>query len=150
MKKLESLLLKACGYTTITVILFYLVAMLGFTKAAMDFKTFMLIFVFGVIISSAGLIFEIQRMHKALKVLIHYVILLISFFVIFFVAGKLGNAASSVVFSAIIVFTTLYAAISVITYLIKKAVNSADKIIDKSGKKVKEKKPYTPLYKNKD
>ena len=150
MKKLESLLLKACGYTTITVILFYLVAMMGFTKAAMDFKTFMLIFVFGVIISSAGLIFEIQRMHKALKVLIHYVILLISFFVIFFVAGKLGNAASSVVFSAIIVFTTLYAAISVITYLIKKAVNSADKIIDKSGKKVKEKKPYTPLYKNKD
>jgi hypothetical protein len=126
------------------------VAMMGFTKAAMDFKTFMLIFVFGVIISSAGLIFEIQRMHKALKVLIHYVILLISFFVIFFVAGKLGNAASSVVFSAIIVFTTLYAAISVITYLIKKVVNSADKIIDKSGKKVKEKKPYTPLYKNKD
>ena len=113
---------------------------MGFTKAAMDFKTFMLIFVFGVIISSAGLIFEIQQMHKALKVLIHYVILLISFFVIFFVAGKLGNAASSVVFSAIIVFTTLYAAISVITYLIKKAVNSADKIIDKSGKKVKEKK----------
>jgi prepilin signal peptidase PulO-like enzyme (type II secretory pathway) len=151
MKKLENLLLKASGYTIITVILFYLVAMMGeFTKAALDFKTFMLIFVFGIIISAVNLIFEIQILHKALKILIHYAVLLVSFFVIFFVAGKLGNAATSVIFSAIIVFTALYAVIFVITYLIKKAVTSADRVIDKSGTKRKEKKNYTPLYKSKD
>ena len=152
MKKLETVLLKACGYTIITAVLFDLVAMMGeFTKAALDFWTFLLIFTFGIIISAAGLIFEIRSMHKAVKVLLHYSVLLVAFFFIFLVAGKLGNAASSVIFSAIIVFTTLYAVIFAITYFIKKAINGADKLLSKSveaGKK--EKKPYTPLYKNKD
>ena len=152
MKKLETVLLKACGYTIITAILFYLVAMMGtFTKAALDFWTFLLIFVFGIIISAAGLIFEIRSMHKVIKVLLHYFVLLVAFFFIFLLAGKLGNAVSSVIFSAIIVFTTLYAAIFAITYLIKTAIKGADRLIGKSTEATKkEKKPYTPLYKNKD
>jgi hypothetical protein len=151
MKKLESILLRACGYTVVTAILFFFVAMMGeFTKAAIDFTTFLLIFIFGIIISATDLVFDIPALRKVFKVIIHYAVLLVAFFVVFLLAGKLGNAGSSVIFSALIIFTFLYAVIFTIVFLIKRAVNKADKMLAKSEKKKKEKPAYTPLYKNKD
>lgn len=152
MKKLENLLLKACGYTIITMALFYLVALIGeFTKAAIDFQTFALIFLFGIVIATAGLILEIRSMRLVFRIILHYFVLLIAFFFVFLFAGKLGTAGTSVIFSAIVVFTFLYALIFTITYLIKRAVNGADSLISaKTGNKKNEKKPYTPLYKTKD
>ena len=150
MKRIENLLLKACGYTLLILTLFYLVALLGeFTVAAIDFHTFALIFVFGVIISAVSLILYVEKIKPIFRVLIHYATLLVSFFVIFLFAGKLNAGGSSVVFSAIIIFTVLYAVIFTITYLIRRAVISADKALDKKAvsNAKKTKKPYTPLYK---
>ncbi len=153
MKKLENLLLKACGYTIITMTLFYIVALIGkLTAAALDFPTFALIFLFGTVISLSGLILEIQTMRAVFRILIHYFVLLTAFFFVFLFTGKLGNTSMPLIFSALIIFTFLYALIFTITYFIKRAVNSADSFLSKKitdGKKGK-KKPYTPLYKNKD
>lgn len=152
MKKIENLLLKACGYTLLTTLLFYIAALLGeFTKPAIDFPTFALIFVFGIIISAASMILYVKTMHTALKILIHYVILFIAFFVIFLLAGKLTLGGPSVVFAAIVIFTFLYALIFAAVYFIRRAVIGADKALDaRVSKKNSAKKPYTPLYKTKD
>ncbi len=150
MKKLETLLLKACGYTIITTALFYIIALIGkFTTAAIDFPTFALIFLFGIVISASSLILGIQSMRIIFRILIHYAVLLVSFFFVFLFAGKLGNAGMPVIFSAIIVFTFLYALIFALTYFIKRAVNGADSFLTKKNDSKKgEKKPYKPLYKN--
>lgn len=151
MKKIENLLLKACGYSLIILTLFFAVAALGnFTSAAIDFPTFLLIFVFGIIISTASMILYVQALKPIFRVMIHYAILLISFSVIFILAGKLGNGGASVIFSAIVIFTFLYAVIFAVTYLIRRAIKSADKALDKknsSSSKGNKNKPYTPLYK---
>lgn len=150
MKKIENLLLKACGYTLLILVLFYVVAMIGkLSAAAIDFPTFALIFVFGVIISAANLVLY-TKLKTVFKVLIHYAVLLISFSIIFILAGKLNTGGSSVIFTAIVVFTFLYGVIFAIAYFVRRAVISADKSLNKLNEKKggkNSKKPYTPRYK---
>ena len=150
MKKIENLLLKACGYTILILILFYAVAFTGFTTPAIQLPTFLLILVFGIVISAAGMILYVNSLKPILRVLIHYAVMLVSFFIVFILGGKLHTGGSSTIFAAIILFTFLYALIFAIVYFIRRAVISADKAIDKKSaaqSKRKKKKPYTPLYK---
>lgn len=152
MKKLEELLLRACGYTVLILTLFYLFAVVGdFVEAAIAFSTFALIFAFGIIISVAGLVFEIPTMRLIWKSLIHYGVLLISFTVIFIVAGKLSAGGIPTVFSAFIIFTFLYAVVFTIVYFARKALLAADVRLERTKEKRKQKpakKEYKALYKD--
>ena len=152
MKKLENLLLRGCGYTILITVLFFLVAVIGeYTNAAIDFPTMTLIFVFGVIISSSDLVLGVERIKKVFRVMIHYSVLLVAFFFVFILAGKLRTGGASAIFAATVIFTFLYALIFTITYLIKLAVKRADSAIDKKADKKhkRTKAEYTPIYKDK-
>ena len=152
MKKLENLLLRGCGYTILITVLFFLVAILGeYTNAAIDLATLSLILVFGIIISATDLVLGAERLKRVFRVMIHYSVLLLAFFFVFILAGKLRSGGASAVFAAIVIFTFLYAFIFAITYLIKRLINRADSAIDKNAatKKKRTAAEYTPIYKDK-
>ena len=141
-------MLKASAYAVLIVTLFFLFTLItNFTEAAMKIVTFILILLFGLIISLADFIFGIERINKGLRVLIHYAALLATFIVIFVVFGNIGSAGGGAVISAVFIFTVLYAIVFLIVYFAKKSVGKADKKLDKKApKKAKEKTPYKSLY----
>jgi prepilin signal peptidase PulO-like enzyme (type II secretory pathway) len=122
------------------------------THPAIKFGTFLIILLFGFVISIANTIFEIKKLHYALKLLIHYTALLLAFIFVFIIAGNIKISGAASVFSAIIIFTFLYGVIYALSYGLKAAMNSPSK--SKNGRKkqtgVGKKAPYKPLYKNDD
>ena len=148
MKRLEKLFLKACAYAVLIVTLFFLFTLAtSFTEAAIKIGTFMLILLFGLIIAAADLIFSIEKINKALRLLIHYAALLVTFIVIFVLSGNITAGGGGAVISAIFIFTVLYAVLFTVIFLVKRAVGTADKGLDKRMPKQAEKKPaYKSLY----
>ena len=155
MKIIENLLLKTCGYAVIILTSFYLFATLSeYADAYIGFPTFLVILAFGLLISAAGMIFKIEKIHMALRVLIHYASLLAAFCVIFISLGNLSAGSAGAVFSAVIIFTLFYGAIFAVVYflrlLIKKSDSSLNQKISKKSTEPSAKKEYKPLYKSED
>lgn len=151
MKKLHNLLLTACTYTVIVLTLFYLfAAATDFADAGIELPMFAMIFGFCALISVAGLILEIEKIKKPLRILIHYVTLFVAFLVIFVISGNISKKGPAAVFSAVVIFTFLYAVIFLICAFAKRALGAADKRIDKriakNEKNKKPKAPYKSLY----
>jgi hypothetical protein len=148
MKTIEKFVLKACSYAVLIVTLFFLFTLItDFTEAALRIGTFMLILLFGFIISIADLIFRTDRINMALRLLIHYASLLVTFIVVFVVFGNIAGGGGGAVISAVFIFTALYAVIFTVVYFLKRSARAADKWIDnRSPKKQADKKPYTSLY----
>ena len=151
MKRLEKLLLSGCGYTVLILSLFYLFALFdSYTQAYINFPTFLLIFLFGILVSLAGMILKIDRIKMPLRLLIHYATLLITFCVVFIFTGNLSAGGGSIVFSAIVIFTFLYVILALIVYLVLKFIRKADLKMDSlvGSKKESKKNAYSPLYKS--
>ena len=155
MKKIEKIALSACALTVIILTFFYLFALIGqLTDPMISFTTFLLILGFSLIISLTSLILRIERMKMIVRIIIHYASLLVAFTVIFLISGNLSAGGTPVVFSAIVVFTFLYAVIFALTYFIKRTIGAADKKIDKrlqaKATPTKSKSEYKSLYSSKD
>lgn len=155
MKKIEKILLSACALTVIILTFFYLFALIGqFTDPMISFTTFLLISGFSLIISLMSLILKIERLKMIVRVIVHYASLLVAFTVIFLISGNLGAGGTPVVFSAIVVFTFLYAVIFALSYFIKNVIGAADRKIDArlraKAKPTKSKSEYKSLYSSKD
>ena len=155
MKKIESILLRATGFTVAILFLFYLFAIAtSFIDPLISFPTFMLILAFGFIISLSTLIFEIKSLKPIFRILIHYAVLLIAFCAVFVNSGNLSAGGDAAIFTAIAIFTVLYAVIFALTYLVLRSVKAADTKLDakleseKSKDNKKEKtSTYEPRYK---
>ena len=152
MRIIEKLLLKSCAYSVLIVTLFFLFTMVtSFTEAAIRLGTFFLILLFGLLISLSDLILKIEKLHKMLRLLIHYSVLLVAFIVIFIISGNISASGAGAVFSAVFIFTVLYAVISLIVYLAKRSVKSVDaKLGKKAAQNKKPKSNYKPLYGSKN
>ena len=153
MKKLESLLFHTTAYTVLILLMFYIFGVASdFTDAYISFPTFMTILGFGALISLASMIFSIKKIHMALRTLIHFVVLLIAFCVIFISAGNISSGGQGAIFIAIAIFTVFYLSIFAISFIIISTVRKADANIDKKIKaetqKLQKKKKYKPLYKS--
>ena len=151
MKRLENLLLSGCGYTVLILSLFYLFALFdSYTGAYINFPTFLLIFFFGFLVAAAGMILKIDRIKLPVRLLIHYITLLVTFCIVFIFTGKLSAGGASVVFSSIVIFTFLYIFLALIVYLVLKFIRKADSKFDTMAKSKNEskKKAYSPLYKS--
>lgn len=149
MEKIKSIILSSTAYTVVIILLFYIYALIGnLTHPAITFGTFLIILLFGFVISLANMIFKIDKLHYAIKLLIHYAALLISFIFVFIIAGKLSISGIASVFSAIVIFTFLYAVIYAISYGVKSALNSVDKSKKSANNKqqTNKKSVYKPLY----
>ena len=148
MKRLENVVLKACSYAVLIATLFFLFTLItNFTEAALKIGTFMLILLFGFIIALADLIFGIKKLNNALRVLIHYGALLLTFIVVFVVFGNISLGGAGATISAIFIFTALYAVVFPIIYFSKKSIGAIDKKLDKKApKRANEKQPYKSIY----
>lgn len=150
MKKIEGILLRACGFTVLILVLFYLFAVAtSFVDPAIGFPTFLLILTFGFIISLSSLIFEIKTLKTPIKVAIHYVALLVAFCAVFIYSGKLTAGGDAAIFTAVAIFTALYAVIFAIAFSVMRTVRIADNKFEakaKSGEKKEIKKEKTSTY----
>lgn len=149
MEKIKSIVLNSTAYTVVILLLFYIYALIGnLTHPAITFGTFLIILLFGFVISLANMIFGIKRLHPALRLLIHYAALLVAFIFVFVIAGKLAINGIASVFSAIIIFTILYGVIYAISYGVKSALSSVEKPKHSVKKQTTfdKKSTYKPLY----
>ena len=154
MKFLENLILKSCGFTLSILFIFYLGGTIAdFTNPYIDFKTFLTVLLFGTLIAVAGLLFKIEKMHIALRVLIHYLVLFISFTVIFIISGNISAKGAAAIFTSLIIFTFFYAIMFTAAYFLRKLIKNADARIDKNAHPrpaSKKRSEYKKLYKNED
>lgn len=149
MKKVEKLILEACAYAVLICLLFLLFAEIsGFTAATLSLGRFALLLLFGGVIAGANTIWELRDWHYMLRLFIHYVALLTSFFVVFVISGNIKVNGGAAIFVATFVFTFLYAIIFTIAYFVKKSLRAVDKKLSGSQKKAgsKEEK-YSPRFK---
>ena len=152
MKKIESILLRGCGFTILILTLFYAFASFGkLTNQAIGFDIFALIFIFGQIISLTTEILLLPRPIFAIRLLIHYASLMVAFCAIFIATGNIKADTPANIFSAVIVFTFLYAFFSGVVLLIKKLIGSLDNRIgkNKTNTDKNNKKPYKSIYSDK-
>ena len=155
MKTLENILHKACSYTVIILGLFYLFGTLtGSNVTLINAKSFLLIALFGLLISLAELILHIKKIHVLIRVLLHYLILLISFYTVFISSGNIKAENAGQIFVAAVIFTIFYAFMFGFVYILRRFISKADKnIIQKQSKnntQKTKKSSYRPLYKNED
>ncbi len=106
---------------------------LGITEIGLKFDSFLLILAFSALIGALSLLFKASSLHFWMQVAIHYALLLLSFFLLFSLSGKIYPQASTV-FVFLILFTVAYAIVMVITFLLKRALGGI------AGKDKKEKK----------
>ena len=152
MRKLEKILLKSCSYTVLTLALFYTFALVGkFTAAYIDFGTFAVFYLFGLIISITDLVLSVERLRFVFRLGIHYSVLLAVFCIVFVVMGKISLKSAGAVFSSIIIFTLFYAIMSAIVYIIKRLTQKGDDFVDlrsnKNKSQKKQKQEYKSIYK---
>lgn len=155
MKRIERLLFESSAYCSLIVFLFLLfTATESDSFGGMKLGTFALIFAFGILISLAGAILRIKSIKLIYRLVIHYFTLFAAFCVVFMISGNLFITSPASIFSAIAIFTFLYAAVFGASILMKHAVSALEKPVDKavkkkqmSNKKKAEEKAYKPLYK---
>ena len=153
MKKAEKFLLHTSAYTVLFCALFLIfMAISGFSDASLDIGRFFLILLFSFFISIAGIILGLKSWHPALRIAIHFTVLLSAFTVVFVFSGNIKGSGAGAIFSSIIVFSFLYLVVSLIVYSVKKSVSAIDKKLEKRTSKHSAKKPaaYTPRYKRED
>ena len=152
MKFTEKFLLKSSGYTVVILTLLYIFAMItNLIDASIDFPAFSLVFCFSCVISLSELIFK-TYLKFIWKLSIHYSVLMVSFLTIFMASGKLHMGGSSVIFSAIVIFTAFYFTLFAVIRCTKKVFGIIDGNLLKHSKSdsntKRTKNEYKPLYKD--
>ena len=122
MEKLKRIALNACAFTVLINMLFFAFAKItGLSEIKIDFLHFFIILLFGVVIAITNTVFELPKLHIVFKFIIHYVVLLIAFYIVFINFGNVKSSGISTVFVTVIIFSFLYVFISLIVWLLKRA-----------------------------
>lgn len=153
MRRIHKIFLSGCGYAILILTLFYaFAAMFKFIPPEVAPKQFLLILLFGLVISLAEFMYEQFKIKTLFKCLIHYGVLFIAFCVIFVILGKISTQKSSVIFIALIIYTFLYFLIWTIVHFTRKLIDHFDNQLTKKTKAAKKpvKKGYKSLYSDGD
>ena len=152
MKHLRKIATGGCVFTTVITLLFSIVAFIInrsegiYDRVSLPISQFLWILLFSFVISAANHVFFLRRLHTALRLLIHYVALLVSFIFVFIVAGNLNITGPASVFIAIFVFTILYAILMAIVLAFLRALGYLDKTIGYAHK-VRDAEQYKNRFK---
>ncbi len=145
--KITKLLYHSFVYSAaITVAFFIFGYITGVQEPKLSLSRFLVILLFGAIISGAEFLFMIPKVPKVVCYILHYTALFIAFLVIFILINSSG-ITPSFVFAAVVIFTIIYAVITLAVFLLKKFVfkeTKKNEIAD--GKKTDEEKKYTPKF----
>lgn len=136
MKQIERFFLHSTAYTVVITIIFYIFSLFGgYENAEMSFSRFLLILVYGFLISGSEILFVLQTLKPIFRYIIHFSVLFTGFFVIFLsIKNESGNMqfTAATVFAALIIFALLYALIMISVFFIGKIRRT------KNGKTVSE------------
>ena len=155
MKKIETILLKGCAYTVLILSIFYLFGLFGnYEMGYINLSTFLTILIFSFAISLCNNIFNIGKIHIALRTFIHYSVLLTIFEILFLFIGNNFSNSNNKLLSSILIFTVFYIILSVIVYIFRLITAKAEKVFENKKQKYVDKKStksqYKPLYKSED
>lgn len=147
MKHFKSILANGCVFSTVITLIASVVALIVdraeglFKEVSLPVSQFLVILAFSFLIAAANRILTLRRMHAALRLLIHYAALLVSFLFIFVLAGNLKITGADSIFIAVFLFTVLYAAAMAIVLSLLSALGIL-------GKGKKNQKSSAVPYKN--
>ncbi len=146
MKIIKDFLLKASAYTVLILSAFYIYGgIAGLNENGIHWTRFLIIAGFGTLISGVELLNSSLTIKNIFKSVIHYTVLLVGFILVFFIAGS-AELKPSTFFIAVVLFSVIYFAISLIALGVKKLWNKlpADKSENVADKP--KKKEYQSLY----
>ena len=152
MKKIEGFILRSCGYTVLLALIVYaFLGIIGIGGEGITIVKFLVILGYGFLISCAGALYASLPIHKAYRAILHYLLLLGGFIVLYLTSGAAKSVTASRVFIAIVLFTILYAASLGLIKLVKHMVKKADSKVDlRTNSKAKntpaKKSAYKPRF----
>ncbi len=138
MKKIKNLFLNGCAYSVLITILFYCFALIfDFSDAKMGIWQFLLIFLFGLIISGADFILKYAPWHILIRYSLHYLTLFLAFSVIFIINGNIAENGGSAILSSAVIFTFFYLIILTLILVIRHSFESMEnKLVTHSKKSI--------------
>ena len=145
LKKVKEILLNTCAFSTLISLVFcvFIKATNTLSMPAMLVSQYLVILLFGFFIACANLLFTIKSLPKALVYLIHYLTLLISFYIIFVLISKAKFPTASQLFVAFVLFSLVYLLLFLSIFLVKRMLSK--KRVPAQVQKA-EGSQYTPLY----
>ena len=112
----------------------------------MALSQYFLILSFSFAIALANLLLSLKALPKIARISIHYVVLLVAFFVIFILSSKIQKPTQSQIFIFFFLFTVFYAVCFGIAVLAKKLLPKLTKSKNQPEESATKKQTYTSLY----
>ncbi len=118
MKHIKSILKEACVYTVIITFLFAFVGLFTLEKnASIPLGQFLIIMLFGLLISLAQCILKLDKLKLTYRYLIHFLVLYTSFMCTFYLTGKVTAKGASGFLICTVIFILCYFFILFLRYL---------------------------------
>ena len=126
MKKIEKFLLTGTAFTVGVLFVFFLLSKAFGVDAYLKFFNFFICLLIGYAITTASLIFKIKSLQIWFRVPIHYAALMAFYIPFLYVAIPDFMERPAAVFIAVMIYTIIYAILTVAVWGIKKLVNKLD------------------------
>ena len=126
MKKIEKFLLQGTAFTVGVLLVFFLLAKAFDVDAYLKLANFFVCILIGYAINAANLIFKIKKLQIWFKVPIHYAALMAFYIPFLYISIPDFMQRPAAVFVAIMIYTILYALLTVAVWGIKKIVKTLD------------------------
>ena len=150
MRRIFRLIETGALYTVLITSLFMLFSALSeLSSPAITAGRFFTILGFGMLLSVAGLLFEIKNLPYIVKVVLHYAVALVAFILLFVIIGNLAARGAATAFAVSVLFTVLYFLlfflVALARRLLEKHESGAGKVSG-VGERKKDEGDYTPHF----
>ena len=119
MKSVINVFTRGCVYAVLLAIIVCLFGLGASVEPSIPITQFLLILFIGEVISLSQEIFRIHALRPFLRLLIHFITLLVSFLILFLVTDKITTGGAGGIFIFVTLFTLIYAIIFAGIALIK-------------------------------
>ena len=147
MKNAEKFITHACSYAILILTLLYgFTKLSGYQDTSIAFPSYLIILTFGFVISASEWILSIDRLKAPVRIVIHYVVLLASFSIMYIALMKPNGSG---IFMSVVFFTLLYFIFFTVIHFVKKSFNATRKAVGRKSERVSknpEKKPYKSMF----
>ena len=146
MKRIEKYLLEGSALSVLITSIFFIFAKISSPDItpAVHIGRYFTILLFSLLIVGANLLFKIRKLAKILALLIHYVVIILAFTLIFV---DLKGITGTRIFILLMLFTIFYAMMFGIVIGIRKLCSRLDSSIKTKSKQEPKKEKYKPRYK---
>lgn len=146
MKRIEKYLFEASALSVLITSIFFIFAKISSPDItpAVHIGRYFTILLFSLLIVFANLLFKLRKLPKILALLIHYVVIILAFTLIFV---DLKGITGPRIFILLVLFTLFYAMLFGIVIGIRKLCARLDSSIKSKTKQEQKKEKYKPRYK---